>query len=109
MKEECAPDEFYLMLGYNLSVPPHVRRALLSRSVHNDDLLPTLNKPVLIVHGEDDRFVKRIASERQRDAIPHARLEIMPNVGHAPFWEDAATFNRLVHAFSEQVSMEAVA
>ena len=27
----------YLMLGYNLSVPPYVRQALLSRSLDNDD------------------------------------------------------------------------
>ena len=37
---EPSPDERYLMLGYNVAVPPYVRQALLSRSFDNDDLLP---------------------------------------------------------------------
>jgi pimeloyl-ACP methyl ester carboxylesterase len=40
------------------SHPPYVRKALLSRSFNNDDLLPKLRKPVLITHGTDDAVVK---------------------------------------------------
>ena len=56
-KEPSAPD-LYRMLGYSVSVPPHVRRALLSRSIDNDDLLKKLRKPVFIVHGMEDKVVK---------------------------------------------------
>ena len=38
--QEPSPEDLYLMLGYNLAVPPHVRQALFSRSFDNDDLLP---------------------------------------------------------------------
>jgi len=40
--QEPARENLYLTLGYNVSVPPSVRQALLSRSFDNDDLLPTL-------------------------------------------------------------------
>ena len=43
---ELAAADRYLMLGYNVSVPPHVRQGLLSRSIDNDDLLPKIRKPV---------------------------------------------------------------
>ena len=70
---ECAlsknpqPD-LYLMLGYNLSVPPYVRQALFSRSFDNDDLLPKIRKPVLITHGADEAVVKPAASISTRRA-----------------------------------------
>ena len=45
------------MLGYNVSVPPHVRQALLSRSVDNDDLLRN-SQARLLTHGARDAVVK---------------------------------------------------
>jgi non-heme chloroperoxidase len=92
--EVPGPADFYAMLGFNAIVPPHVRQALLSRSLDNDDLLPRLRTPVLITHGQDDAFVRPAAAEQHAAAIPHARLSLYPRVGHAPFWEDAARFNR---------------
>ncbi len=38
--EQLSASDLYLMLGYNVSVPPHVRQALLSRTIDNDDLCP---------------------------------------------------------------------
>jgi non-heme chloroperoxidase len=45
--QEPSASELYLMLGYNVSVPPYVRQGLFSRSFDNDDLLPKIRKPVL--------------------------------------------------------------
>ena len=56
------------MLGYNVSVPPYVRQALLSRSFDNDDLLPNIGVPVLITHGADDAAVKPPLSTSTRPA-----------------------------------------
>jgi non-heme chloroperoxidase len=93
------PHDFYTMLGYNVSVPPHVREALFSRTVDNDDLLRTLRTPVLVTHGEEDALVRVAAAEAHAAAIPRARLSLYPGVGHAPFWEDAARFNRELREF----------
>jgi non-heme chloroperoxidase len=101
--EEPAAEDLYLMLGYNVSVPPYVRQALLSRSFDNDDLLPKLRKPVLITHGADDAVVKPAAVDRHKAAIAHAQIQMIANAGHACFWDDAATFNRRLQAFAESL------
>ena len=102
VKEPAAAD-LYLMLGYNLSVPPHVRQALLSRSFDNDDLLPRLRKPALITHGADDAVVKRAVVDQHTASIAHAQAHVMANAGHAPFWDDAPGFNRRLRVFSESL------
>lgn len=42
---EPSADDLLVMPGYNVSVPPFVRRALFSRSIDNDDLLVRIRKP----------------------------------------------------------------
>ena len=33
--------------------------------------------------------------------VAHAQIHMMPNAGHAPFWDDAAAFNRQLRVFCE--------
>jgi non-heme chloroperoxidase len=101
----CEPsaDELFLMLGYNVSVPSHVRQALFSRSLNNDDLLATIRKPVLITHGADDAIVKTSVVEQHKALMPHAQIHLMANAGHAPFWDDATIYNQRLHAFCENL------
>jgi non-heme chloroperoxidase len=101
-------EDLYLMLGYNVSVPPYVRQALLSRSLDNDDLLPTLRKPVLIVHGDRDAAVKPAVVDQHRASVRHAEIAMLPNVGHAPFWDDAPAFNGRLRTFCERLEAQAV-
>jgi len=96
-----APEDLYPMLGYNLTVPPPVRLALLSREVDNDDLLPMIRKPVLVVHGDEDAIVRPSVVDQHVAGIAHAQVHVMSGVGHAPFWEDAPTFERHLRAFCE--------
>jgi len=98
---EPSAKDLYLMLGYNVSVPPYVRQALFSRSFDNDDLLPKIRKPVLITHGADDAVVKPAAVDQHKAAMAHAQVRVMANAGHAPFWDDAATFNQHLRAFCD--------
>lgn len=96
-------EDLYLMLGYSVWVPPYVRDALLSRWIDNDDILPALRKPVLITHGTDDAVVKPAAVEQHKARIRHAQVQWMTNAGHAPFWDDAPSFNRGLRAFAESL------
>jgi len=98
---EPSPTELYLMLGYSLSAPPHVRQGLLSRSIDNDDLLPKLRKPVLITHGGADAVVKRAAVDQHKASMPHAQVQLMAKAGHAVFWDEAEEFNERLHTFCE--------
>lgn len=97
------PEALYLMLGYNLSVPPHVRQALLTRVIDNDDLLPGLRKPMLITHGAEDAVVSPVAAEQHQAAVTHAEMHLMAQMGHAPFWDDAPAFNRRLRLFAERL------
>ena len=92
------------MLGYNVTVSPSVRQALFSRSVDNDDVLATIRKPVLLTHGAADAIVTPAVVDRHKARVPHAQIDIMPNTGHAPFWDQAPAFNRRIREFAASVS-----
>jgi non-heme chloroperoxidase len=96
---EPSAEEFFLMLGYNVAVPPYVRQALFSRSVDNDDLLPTIRKPTLITHGAEDAVVYPAVVDMHKAGIAHADIRVMANAGHAPFWDDSTTFNQQLRTF----------
>lgn len=100
------PSEYDLsqMLEYNMSVPPHVRQALFSRAFDNDDLMPKMKTPVLITQGANDAIVKPSIVEQHKRSMPHAELHMMANTGHAPFWEDAPSYNQRLRDFCESLS-----
>jgi len=100
---EQSDADLYLMLGFNLSVPPYVRQALFSRAFDNDDLLPLIRKPVLITHGANDALVKPAVVDRHKGGMPHAQVHLMANTGHTPFWEDAAGFNQRLRSFADSL------
>ena len=79
-----------------------VRRYSPARS-NNDDLLPKIRKPVLITHGVNDAVVKPTVVEQHKALLEHAQIHMMENAGHAPFWDEAAAFNRRLRAFAESL------
>jgi non-heme chloroperoxidase len=94
-------EEFYLTLGYNVSVPAYVRQGLFTRSFDNDDLLPRIRKPVLITHGDADAVVSVAVIDRQMKRITHAQKDVMANGGHACFWDEPAAYNQRLRKFVE--------
>lgn len=100
---EPSAEELCLMRGYNVAVPPHVRQALFSRALDNDDLLPTIRKPVLITHGAEDALVTLAIVDQIRDSVPHAEVDVMEGAGHAPFWDDPGAFNTRLRSFAASV------
>ena len=104
LSTEPSAEDLYLMLGYSVSVPPSVRQALLSRSIDNDDVLPRIRKPGILMHGAQDANLKPAVVDQHKAGLAHAQIEMMPNVGHAPFWDQAPSFNRRLHDFAASVS-----
>lgn len=98
--QELSMPDLYMVLGYNVSVPPYVRQALFSRSLDNDDLLPRISKPVLITHGAAEAIVKPSAVDKHQAGMSHAQVQMIPNAGHASFWDDAAAFNQRLKEFA---------
>jgi pimeloyl-ACP methyl ester carboxylesterase len=102
--QELSAEDRYMMLGCCVSVPPYVRQGMFSRAFDNDDLLPKLQKPVLITHGAVDAIVKQAAVDQHKGAVAHAQVQIMANAGHGPFWDDAPMFNRDLRTFMRKAA-----
>ena len=65
--------------------------------------LAGIDRPALVVHGEQDRVIgKRVAEDLVR-ALPRAELVVMRGVGHAPQLEAPRHTARLVEAFARRV------
>ena len=60
--------------------------------------LRALSTPTLVLHGEGDALPSSVAHELAR-LLPRARLSLIPDVGHMPFWEAPARFFSEVDAF----------
>jgi 3-oxoadipate enol-lactonase len=76
--------------------------AAACRAVARVDLthrLGGLTMPTLVVVGAEDPGTPPAAAERLRDAIPGARLAVIPGASHLSNVSHAAEFDALVHDF----------
>lgn len=86
-------------------VPDALRRLadqLFPEGRQTADLRPVLaglNIPVLIIQGERDRIMPAVAAG---EFGPHVRLETIPDAGHMPMMEAAASVNRLIAALAAE-------
>lgn len=92
-------DDLYLLLGTNVTVPPHVRRGLFARTVDHDQVLAAVRAPVSLVYGEADQIVSPRMCTHLEALAPHATVSTYANVGHMPFWEAPERFNRELRDF----------
>ena len=99
---EIPAGDYYEMVGYNAVVPPHVCRAMLERTLDNDDVLSQVMLPTWIIHGDRDQSLVVALAKHHAELIPHAELSIYPDVGHAPFYEEPDRFNRELESFAER-------
>ncbi|SMO57181.1 alpha/beta fold hydrolase [Halorubrum cibi] len=104
--EPVPPREYHHMLGYNARCPPRVREALQARSGANAETLRGLDVPALFVHGSADRVVLPKAAERHADLVPDGEVSIFEGVGHSPFIEAPARFDRELREFAGRVTGE---
>lgn len=62
-------------------------------------LLPKLNMPVLVIHGEKDQIMPVHEAEMMARTIPNARFEMFAESGHLPNLEQPVLFNHFLHKF----------
>lgn len=62
-----------------------------------------IGAPTLLVWGERDRLVPAEQAARWREAIPQARLEVVPRVGHVPMLEAPSRFGELLQQFLDDL------
>jgi pimeloyl-ACP methyl ester carboxylesterase len=88
------------VLGYNTAVPAHVREGIATRVEDHREALGKLSVPVMVTHGLEDKVILPEASRRLAAAVPQAEVSLYEGVGHSPFWEDAARFDRELAGFA---------
>ena len=78
----------------NMLVPAAVRRAHLTRPPSDGAILSRIDVPVLVSQGSEDTLVLPGLGELTAALVPGARLSLYQGIGHTPFIEDPARFNR---------------
>jgi pimeloyl-ACP methyl ester carboxylesterase len=80
--------EAFALFGWK----PYMHNPRLKRWLHRIDL------PTLLLWGERDGIVSTTYGEAWRAEIAGARMEVIPNAGHFPHWEQPQDFaDRLTH------------
>lgn len=87
------------LFGHSLSTRPRVRAALFDRGVSHDELLRSLDLPVLVMHGTDDSVVDVSAGRHAEELLPRAQASYWEGCNHGPFVEDPVRFVSEVRAF----------
>lgn len=91
------------LFGASLATPPRVRAALFNRSASHDDLLRSLDVPVLVLHGTEDSVVDVSAGRHAAELIPQARASFWEGCDHGPFVEDPERFVKEVGEFVDNL------
>ena len=61
--------------------------------------LSKVKQPCLILKGSKDVVVSSERSNNLERSLPHAEVEELSNVGHAPYCEDSKAFNKVLETF----------
>ena len=97
-----APDTVDAVRTMILHTPaPTVVAALAGMASRHDSTsaLPGIAAPTLVVVGEHDAITPVDDARAMAQAIPHARLEVIPGAGHLSNLENPGAFNGVVAAF----------
>ena len=82
-----------------------LRLIVNARGAREEILAPIMNnlykitQPVFIIWGDKDRVLPLKHGYLAKEKLPNARLKIMEECGHIPFFEKSDEFNRLVLEF----------
>jgi pimeloyl-[acyl-carrier protein] methyl ester esterase len=103
-EEECASGCYERMIEEKIggALPArHAAQASLTSLAEADfrSVLPTVDVPVLLVHGSDDTICPSMASRDMAGRLPCARLEIIKGAGHAPFISRPTEFTNILDNF----------
>jgi pimeloyl-ACP methyl ester carboxylesterase len=97
-----SPEKHAEVLAYNRLVPAYVMEGIATRAGDQREVLPKLTVPVLLSHGQEDRIVLPECSRQLAALMPRAQLSLYPDVGHSPFLEDTARFERELADFARR-------
>lgn len=97
------PEDFETLLCSTMTVPAQIRANLGSREIDGDDVLRTLEIPLLLSHGRADTVVLPAMVEHILATCPTAEASWYEGMGHVPFLEDPDRFNRELAGLTRRV------
>lgn len=86
----------------NLTVPAEVNAATLEAMARKEDdtkVLPTIDVPVLVTSGSDDKFIPKHCPGDLHRGIKGSRLHEIAGTGHVSSLEAPSEYNRIVEKF----------
>ena len=96
-------EEVETLLCSGMAVPARIRANLAAREIDGDDVLRTLEVPLLVSHGRADTVVLPAMAEHILATCPVAKASWYDGVGHAPHLEDPERFNRELAALTTRL------
>ncbi len=100
--------ERQLFQAIGMMLPAYVRRAMVHRSLDNQDLVDRLSLPVLFALGaEDNPFQLEDAAELAASR-ENVSLTVYEGAGHSVFLEQPQRFNDQLRRFAEETRSDAV-
>jgi len=93
-------DELRWMTAELMKTPTETAVTMLSAVAYTDlrPLLPSLHLPVLVLNGGKSAVPVEVGGWLAR-ALPNGRSVVLPDAGHAPFWDDAEGVNAAIRGF----------
>lgn len=103
----ASPELVDELLSIMLDVHPAGLRTELRAFAKADlrDILPTIDVPTLVLHGEHDQRAPRHVAEDLHARIPGSTLVVLPGVGHVSNVEAADQFDNAVRDFLRKSSV----
>jgi len=92
--EPFPPEEVETLLSSSMVVPARIRANLAAREIDGDDVLRTLQVPLLVTQGRADTIVLPAMAEHVLATCPTAEPSWYEGVGHTPHLEQPDRFNR---------------
>jgi non-heme chloroperoxidase len=87
-------DDLETLLCSGMAVPAQIRANLAAREIDCDDVLKSLEVPLLVTQGREDTVVLPAMAEHILSICPTAETSWYEGVGHVPFLEEPERFNR---------------
>jgi non-heme chloroperoxidase len=97
------PEEVETLLCSSMTVPARVRANLAAREIDGDDVLATLEVPLLVTQGRADTVVLPAMAEHVLATCPVAEASWYDGVGHTPHLEQPERFNRELATLTRRV------
>jgi non-heme chloroperoxidase len=96
-------DDIEIALCWNIVVPARIRASLVAREIDCDDVLQSLEVPLLVTQGRADIVVLPAMSEHVLATCPTAEASWYEGVGHVPHLEQPERFNRELAELTRRV------